>query len=189
MSSLARRSQQRRAERAPLTAHGSINLVPLIDILTSIVFFGLLTLTSGVMSQLTAYDLTLPPVVVTAETDIGDKKKEEILNLLVAVRIENGGIQVEHSEEGGFKQRINGLDDRALEQLQGVMTQIRTKYKQNEDVTVLPSDEIAYDDVIKVLERLRLANFRNISLGNRARGTTAAAAGTAAPTARPVARR
>ena len=184
MSSLARRSQQRRAERAPLTAHGSINLVPLIDILTSIVFFGLLTLSSGIMSQLTAYDLTLPPVVVTQQDAIGDKKKEEILNLLVAVRIENGGIQVEHSEEGGFKQRINGLDDRALEQLQGLMTQIRTKYKQNEDVTVLPSDEIAYDDVIKVLERLRMAQFRNISLGNRARGQgtqVSTAAGQAAP--------
>ena len=32
------KSRQRRAERAPLTAHGNINLVPLVDILTSIVF-------------------------------------------------------------------------------------------------------------------------------------------------------
>ena len=39
MGSAFHKSRQRRAERAPLTAHGNINLVPLVDILTSIVFF------------------------------------------------------------------------------------------------------------------------------------------------------
>jgi hypothetical protein len=43
VASLFHRSKQRRAERAPVTAHGNINLVPLVDTLTSIVFFSLLT--------------------------------------------------------------------------------------------------------------------------------------------------
>jgi biopolymer transport protein ExbD len=41
--SLAHRARQRRLERASFTAQGNINLVPLVDILTSIVFFSLLT--------------------------------------------------------------------------------------------------------------------------------------------------
>src|SRR5687767_9077621 len=116
MASLAHRSKQRRAERAPLTAHGSINLVPLVDILTAIVFFSLLTYTGAVMAQLTAYDLMLPPVVVTAEG--ASKNDPPPLSLLLAVRIQNGGFLVEHSEEGGFRQRINGTDTTALNQLQ-----------------------------------------------------------------------
>ena len=161
-----------------MTAHGSINLVPLVDILTAIVFFSLLTYTGAVMAQLTAYDLMLPPVVITGQG--ATNPPDDPLNLLLAVRIENGGFQVEHSEEGGFRQRINGTDSTALNQLQGLMTQIRQKYKQNSDVLVVPSDEISYDDVIKVLERMRLSQFTGVSLGSRARGQVAA--GTPPPT-------
>lgn len=169
--------RQRRAEReaAGHGGHGNLNLVPLVDILTSIVFFSLLTYTGATMAALTAYDLALPPVVVSqGEADrINEEKK---LNLLLAVRIENGGLQVEHSEAGGFKQRINGLTDASLTQLQQLLSQIRQQYPQNNDVLVVPSDEVSYDDVIKVLERARRAQFGNISLGSRARVTQVAAA-------------
>jgi len=43
MASLFHRSKLRRAERASATWSGNINLVPLVDTLTSIVFFSLLT--------------------------------------------------------------------------------------------------------------------------------------------------
>ena len=161
-----------------MVEEGSINLVPLVDILTSIVFFSLLTYTGAVMAELTAYDLSLPPVVVTGQGV--QKPPSDTLNLLLAVRVENNGLQIEHSEEGGFKQRINGLDASALDQLQTLMTQIRNKYKQNSDVLVVPDDEVSYDDVVKVLERLRLSNYTGISLGNRARVQVAAVG--AAPT-------
>jgi len=44
-------------------------------------------------------------------------------------------------------------------------------------VLVIPSDDVAYDNIIHVLERLRLAGFTGISLGTRARGGPAAATG------------
>ena len=68
MASRFHKFRARQQEREPLTAHGRINLVPLVDILTAIVFFSLLTYTGAVMTNLTAFDLALPPVVVTAET-------------------------------------------------------------------------------------------------------------------------
>lgn len=156
-----------------MTAAGNLNLVPLIDVLTSIVFFSLLTYTGAIMTMLTSYDLLLPPTVVTA-VDAGSSA-EERLTLLLAVRILDGNLRVEHSEENGFRQDIRGTDDPALDQLQALMTQIRQKYRQNSDVLVVPSDEVSYNTVVKVLERLRMADFTGISLGARARAQATSA--------------
>jgi biopolymer transport protein ExbD len=41
-------------------------------------------------------------------------------------------------------------------------------------VLVVPDDAVSYDDVVKVLEQARIANFTNIALGNRARSTQVA---------------
>ena len=178
MATLAHRSKQRRAERAPLTAHGSINLVPLVDILTSIVFFSLLTYSGEAMAALTAYDLSLPPTVVTAEQARQSAEAPKV-TLLLAVRLENNQIKVEHSGNGaaGFSQTIRGYSGASLDSLQALMEQIKAQFPQNSDVLVVPSDEVQYDDVIHVLERLRVARYTGISLGNRQRSTQIASAG------------
>jgi biopolymer transport protein ExbD len=177
MASLAQRSKQRRAERAPLTAHGSINLVPLIDVLTSIVFFSLATYTGETLAALTAYDLSLPPTVVTAEQARAGAKQPE-LNLLLAVRVESNQIKVEHSGDAqGFSRTIAGTTGASLDQLEALMRQIRAQYPQNADVLVVPADDVSYDNVVQVLERLRMTNYTGISLGNRTRSSTVASAG------------
>jgi biopolymer transport protein ExbD len=169
MASLFHRSRQRRAERAPLTAAGNLNLVPLIDVLTSIVFFSLLTYTGAAMAMLTSYDLLLPPTVVTAD-DARNSADQPKATLLLAVKLIDGNLRVEHSEEGGFRKDIRGMTVASMDTLQAVMTQIRRKYPQNADVLVVPSDEVDYETVVKVLERLRMAQYTGISLGARARG-------------------
>jgi biopolymer transport protein ExbD len=179
MGSRFHASRMRRAERHAVAGHGSINLVPLIDILTSIVFFSLLTYSGAVMAALTAYDLSLPPTVITAEQATQPGQAPE-LNLLLAVRLEENAIQVEHSEEGGFRQRLSGVGDASLVQLEALMKQIHERYPQNNDVLVVPNDGVSYDNVIKVLERLRAAQYSGISLGSRARGTAPAAPATPA---------
>src|SRR5918912_1035147 len=104
MASLFHRSKQRRAERAPMTAHGNINLVPLVDILTSIVFFSLLTYRGAARATLPAFDLPLPPVVINPE-DVRSRTDKDVLNLLLAVKINANGLEVQHSE--GLDQKIN----------------------------------------------------------------------------------
>ncbi|HEU4563750.1 MAG TPA: biopolymer transporter ExbD [Gemmatimonadaceae bacterium] len=173
MSSLFHRSKQRRAERAPVTAHGNINLVPLVDILTSIVFFSLLTYTGAAMATLTAFDLSLPPTVVTSPAQV--RSNQKLLNLLLAVRIKGDGIEVQHSE--GLDQKIAGVGEQSLAQFEQVMRQVKAQYPQNSDVLVVPSDEVSYDDVVKVLERLRLVGYRGVSLGTQARGEAVAVGG------------
>jgi biopolymer transport protein ExbD len=180
MASRFHRANQRRKELgASSLGHGGINLVPLIDILTSIVFFSLLTYQGALMANLTTYDLSLPPVVVNAEqTPKGDKDQ---LNLLLAVRVSTDRMLVEHSEEGGFRREIMGLDSTALDTLQALMADIKRKYPQNNDVLVIPSDDVAYDDVIHVLERLKIAQYGNVALGTRSRATPVSASAASPP--------
>ncbi len=174
MASVYLRSKQRRVERASLTDAGNLNLVPLVDILTSVVFFSLLTYQGAALAALTSYDLSLPPVVITAQ-QASAAAQQNALNLLLAVRVEHDKLLVEHTGEGGFRKEIGGVAGASLDTLQSVMTDIRKRYPQNADVLVVPADDVAYDDLIHVLERLRIASFSGISLGNRARATQVAA--------------
>ena len=174
MASVYLRSKQRRAERASLTDAGNINLVPLVDILTSVVFFSLLTYQGAALAALTSYDLSLPPVVITAQQAASAPQKDA-LNLLLAVRVEHDKLMVEHTGDGGFRKEIPGVQGTSLDTLQSVMADIRRRYPQNADVLVVPADDVAYDDLIHVLERLRIASFSGISLGNRTRATQVAA--------------
>ena len=174
MASIYLRSKQRRAERASLTDAGNINLVPLIDILTSVVFFSLLTYQGAALAALTSFDLSLPPVVITAQ-QAASAPQRDALNLLLAVRVEHDKLLVEHTGQGGFRKEIPGVQGASLDSLQAVMTEIRKQYPQNADVLVVPADDVAYDDLIHVLERLRIASYSGISLGNRTRATQIAA--------------
>ena len=173
MASRFHKSRQRRSERKALTEPGSLNLVPLVDILTSIVFFSLATYTGAALAALTAFDLSLPPTVVTAEqaSVVGTPPN---LNLLLAVRVDNNGIQVEHSGGGGFQQRITGLNDQSLGQLREVLTRIRRTYPDNADILVIPDDAVNYDNLVKGLDQARMSDYRSISLGSRARATQVA---------------
>jgi biopolymer transport protein ExbD len=178
MSSLFHRSKQRRAERDPMTRGGNINLIPLVDILTSIVFFSLLTYTGAALAALTAFDLVLPPVVITTPEEAARiRSEQEVINLLVGVRIYTDHIQVEHSE--GLNQPIAGTDDAALDRFEALMKQVRTDFPQNKDVTIVPNDDVSYERVVQVLERLKLSGYTGLSLSNRARqvADNAAAAG------------
>ena len=163
-----------------MTRGGNINLIPLVDILTSIVFFSLLTYTGAALAALTSFDLVLPPVVITTPEEAARIKSEtEVINLLVGVRIYPDRIQVEHSE--GLNQPIAGSDDAALDRFEALMKQIRTDFPQNRDVTIVPNDDVSYERVVQVLERLKISGYTGLSLSNRARQVADNAAAGARP--------
>ena len=163
-----------------MTRGGNINLIPLVDILTSIVFFSLLTYTGAALAALTSFDLVLPPVVITTPEEAARiRSEQEVINLLVGVRIYPDRIQVEHSE--GLNQPIAGSDDAALDRFEALMKQIRTDFPQNRDVTIVPNDDVSYERVVQVLERLKISGYTGLSLSNRARQVADNAAAGARP--------
>jgi biopolymer transport protein ExbD len=170
MASRFHKLRARQREREPLTAHGRINLVPLVDILTSIVFFSLLTYTGAVMTNLTAFDLALPPVVVTAPGTTSGAQRDTV-TLILAVGIKQGGLRVEHSNGGAppFAQNIAGLDSAALDTLEATLKSIKQQFPDADAAMVVPDDDVAYDDIVHVLEKVKLANFPKISLSSAAR--------------------
>ena len=153
-----------------MTRGGNINLIPLVDILTSIVFFSLLTYTGAALAALTAFDLVLPPVVITTPEELKNLTEKDVINLLVGVRIYNDRVQVEHSE--GLNQQIAGTDSAALNRFEALMEQVRTDFPANKDVTIVPNDDVSYERVVQILERLKLAGYTGLSLSNRARQVT-----------------
>jgi|SRR5437867_10952724 len=168
MASRFHRLRARQAEREPLTAHGRINLVPLVDILTAIVFFSLLTYTGAVMTNLTAFDLALPPVVVTQDQAVS--APTDTINMMVAVGIKPGGLRIEGAgKDSTFAQEIAGLSDTSLTQLRTMLIAIKDRYKNSDQIMVLPDDDVAYDDIVHVLEQVKQANFKKISLSSAAR--------------------
>lgn len=149
-----------------MTAHGGLNLVPLVDILTSIVFFSVATYSGAALAALTSFDLSLPPVVVTQQ-EAEARSPERLLNLLLGVRVTPEGIRVEHSE--GLNRMIPGLTEESFATFEALMRQVRADFPQNNDVLVIPADDVNYDTVVRVLERLRMVGYSGMSLGSRAR--------------------
>jgi biopolymer transport protein ExbD len=170
MASRFHKLRARQQEREPLTAHGRINLVPLVDILTSIVFFSLLTYTGAVMTNLTAFDLALPPVVVTAETNTSGAQKDTV-TLILAVGIGQKGLTVAHSNGGAppFQRNIAGLTPESLDTLEATLKSVKQQFPDADAAMVVPDDDVAYDDIVHVLERVKVANFRKLSLTSAAR--------------------
>lgn len=171
MRSLALRARRRQLARAPLAAHGSINLVPLVDILTSIVFFSLLTYRGELLARLTAYDLTLPPAVVRGTAPA----RAAAPPLDLVVRVGTGTLTVAHGRDGGLARTLSGPRGAALDTLGAVVAAVRRAHPGERDARVAPEADVAYEDVVAVLERLRIAGFTTLALG--------AAGGPAAPVA------
>lgn len=149
-----------------------VNLVPLVDMFVSVLFFVLLTY-SGATAFLFSYNLELPPVLEAEQETQGPNDVK--IDQLLTVRLEPDGILVERGGAGGtFRQEIPNLDSASFVQLQQVMAGQRDDYPADAQVLVIPSDASSYDDIIHVLERLQMAEFPLIALGQRSRAQVAA---------------
>jgi biopolymer transport protein ExbD len=122
------------------------------------------------MTNLTAFDLALPPVVVTAETNTSGAQRDTV-TLILAVAVHQNGLRIEHANGGAepFSLNIAGIGQPALDTLQATLQDIKRKFPTADAAMVVPDDDVAYDDIVHVLERVKNANFPKISLTSAAR--------------------
>ena len=156
------RFHARRSELA--RAHGPLNLVPLVDILTAIVFFSLLSAVS-LRSALASFDLVAPPTVADVTGDVSGAPAPPDL----VVRVDRHQLVVRQGDEQTVIPRSQLGDASAFAQLRQSLTDITRELGHRAAVTVVPSDDISYDDVVNVLEQVQQIDPRAVALGSRSR--------------------
>ncbi len=153
------------ARRSELTrAHGPLNLVPLVDILTAIVFFSLLSAVS-LRSALASFDLVAPP----AATDLAGGTDATTLSADLVVRVDHEQLVVRHGDLETVITRANERDETAFARLRQSLTTLTQTLGRRAVVSVVPSDDVSYDDVVRVLEQVQHVEPRAVALGARAR--------------------
>src|ERR687892_260271 len=100
------RSRLHARRRELARAHGPLNLVPLVDILTAIVFFSLLSAVSF-RAALASFDLVAPP----AATDVVGATNTTTLAPDVVVRVDRHRFAVRHAERESVITRSNERDE------------------------------------------------------------------------------
>lgn len=157
------RVELRRA--AFVQAHGSLNLIPLIDILTAIVFFSLLSVVSF-RSSIVGFDLTQPPSAAKVENSATTAP-----NIVpqVVVRVDRDRFVIRHDSGETTIDRLNGPRDVASATLRHILARLTSTSPGRPQITVVPSDDVSYDDVVGVLEQAYRVDARGVTLGARAR--------------------
>ncbi len=167
MSSMLRRRSSRRPRLSGGKDPHSLNLVPMVDVLTSIVFFGLVTYAGARgLASLTAFDLIAPPVAGAQEPTRSAATPAPPPAL--TLRVDRSGVSVARLGSDSTR-RFAGFSDATLRELNRVMTEHARSLPQDAGVSIIPADDLAYSDLIKVLDEVRSAGLKQIALGLRPR--------------------
>lgn len=132
-----------------------LNIMPVLDILSTLVVFLLLT---AVWYQVGTYK---------TENAYGASAEAKPLEpSLVATFIENKGVQIEIRDGAKFKKIFNLSEmDQAKEIIQTFLTQVKTKIPTLSQAIVIPSKSSEYSKVIFVMDQIYKQDIKNISLG------------------------
>jgi biopolymer transport protein ExbD len=157
---------RRRARHAELThAHGSLNLIPLVDILTAIVFFSLLSAVT-LRSALASFDLVQPPAA-TEPSALAPAATTSAPDLVL--RVDRDRFVVRHWRGETTITRHRDAEGEALGALHRALAELTRALGRSPHVTVVPSDDVLYDDLVRVLDEVERVVPRAVALGSRAR--------------------
>lgn len=121
-----------------------LNLVPLIDIFTVLVFFLLVT---AVFSRTTILGLHLPERSSTAAPP------DHLPHIEVVVR--RGSLEAGDRGNAPMQTLVNRNDGYDLQGLSTLLLQLKARDPQNRAVTVLVEPDISYDQLVQVMDAVR----------------------------------
>ena len=126
-----------------------LNLTPMMDILTVLVVFLLIT---AVFMSITVQELSVP----TAGGGAAASKP----HFAIEVIVRKAGLQVANgsSVEASIPKKGDRYD---LELLSKVLVRIKDQYPEKDDATVLMEPDIQYDHLIEVMDAVRSADVRS----------------------------
>ena len=145
---MSRRFRNRRKQEEVATDIMEVlNLTPMMDILTVLVVFLLIT---AVFMSITIEELSIP----TAAGGAGDKP-----NFAIEVIVRRTGLQIANgsSVEAAIPKKDDKYD---LELLSKILLRLKAQYPDKEDATVLMEPDIKYDSLIEIMDAVREAEVR-----------------------------
>jgi biopolymer transport protein ExbD len=131
----------------------------------AIVFFSLLSFIT-LRSALGTFDLVQPP---TAPATHAVSPKTGAASPELVVRVDRDRFVVRHWRGEMVIRRPAGATDASLATLRRTLEEWARTYGQGVHITVVPSDNVLYDDLIRVLDEVHRVEPRAVSLGARAR--------------------
>lgn len=125
-----------------------LNLTPMMDILTVLVIFLLVT---AVFLSITIMELSIPTS--------GGGASPGAQNVSIEVIIRKAGLQVSSGStvEAAIPKKDGNYD---IEQLSRLLVRLKEQYPEKQDATVLMEPAIEYDNLIQVMDAVRVADVR-----------------------------
>lgn len=148
---MARRHQykRRRGQESPETdIMHVLNLTPMMDILTVLVVFLLVT---AVFMSITVMELSIPTG--------GGKSAAGKPNIAIEVVIRKTGLQIANGSTVLASIPKKG-DTYDIELLSKMLVRLKEQYPEKQDATVLTEPTIEYDYLIQVMDAVRVAEVR-----------------------------
>ena len=142
------RNKRRKEESFDTDIMRVLNLVPMMDILTVLVIFLLVT---AVFTRMSILELSVP-------TRSGGSNIN-MPNFAIEVIVRKSGLEISNgsSVQAVIPKKDNRYD---LETLSGMLLRLKALYPRKEDATVLIEPDIEYDYLIKVMDAVRVAEVR-----------------------------
>ena len=137
------RFNRRRHPQGP----GDINITAFMNLMVILVPFLLVT---AVFSRITILELNLPADAGAAQQD-----KPQEFHLEIVVR--SDGIEVGDRDTGLIKRLPLNGDDQDYEQLSQLLRQVKARFPDKLDATLLLEADTAYDTVVQVMDAVRTA--------------------------------
>ncbi len=130
-----------------------LNLIPMMDILTVLVIFLLIT---AVFTHVTIMELSIP-------TQAGGSAVNTP-NFSIEVIVRKAGLEIANgaSVEAAIPKKDDKYD---LEMLSKMLTRLKARYPGKEDAAVLMEPDIPYDYLIQIMDAIRGADVREEGSG------------------------
>jgi biopolymer transport protein ExbD len=123
-----------------------LNLIPMMDILTVLVIFLLIT---AVFTHITIMDLNIPTRAGGTAVNVP--------NFSIEVIVRKAGLEIANgsSVEAAIPKKDDKYD---LEMLSKMLTRLKAQYPEKADATVLIEPDIQYDYLIQIMDAIREAD-------------------------------
>ena len=138
--------RSRRGGRRHYIEEAELNITAFMNLMVILVPFLLIT---AVFSRLTILELNLPGSSTEAV-----EPQEQTFQLEVTVRSDK--IEIGDRNQGLLAEYPNTEDGYDYESVSVKLAEIKSKYPQKTDVSVLLEQDIAYDTIVQVMDRVRI---------------------------------